>query len=473
MLSSLASFFTALKRLKDCFLGAGIFCIIYLSIPVFVFLFGCLVAITLPFTLLFHLVSVPIGWAQRIFGPAKAVAPVVFEETEGDKYYRFPVKRDGALASKVLDFITFLNQSEKIQRHSLPRLVNWENQYPYPKWPDGKRHAEFLFYETKLYKISLNNLPEAPQEAEDLKRAMRYFGESVFNNYRFCQPHELAIDMDLLWRACELRLQRAIRVQFKRMSNTVPSTIIPVEKDFWKTTVFPGAVYRAVFIEAKRRQRPYGFANRQPERSAFITPWDKDLFSTLKSVVATNEERSRFFENMDSDFYRIARNKWVEKNDDWLRRYFIAYEQSGSLGDFSSNKNIRRRTLEWLEEIGRPTSKEELQHELREYIKERGEFIHATKKNDQEIFFSNRSDLRVLRSPEELRYFEQWYPYGRKVKEEELDLQNIVYGLVERLFFEHMITFDEILMIQDIMDGDSSKQGSLEALRLLKLFLER
>ena len=138
-----------------------------------------------------------------------------------------------------------------------------------------------------------------------------------------------------------------------------------------------------------------------------------------------------------------------------------------------SNKIIQAQALKWLEEIGRPISTEDLLLELSQYEKERYDFIWLTFKNDWNAFSLGSSKLHVVAHPEKLLYFEEWADWDRNVSQEELDLQDIIYGLVERLFYEHMISIEDIVGVQDITDMDCTYQGSFEALCFLKSSLEK
>jgi len=446
--------------------------LILLGTCAFALITGLALMFPLPRTFFFVLDSFSFfGFRGSRIKQRNSVAELL-KENEIDIFFTYNVVRPDKMVSEVIALIDFLMRFPKQPRSEIPRLKPLEKD-KYPRWPNsfGSRPRHNLIYETKAYKTMLEHLPAAPEENENLEKVDAYFRNSVSRNPSFYKA--FALDLSILHSASRIRLKRIMRIGYQRyISRGAPPSPQGGQR-LWEARVYPGRIFRAVFIERKRRHTVRLFCG-SLEGEKYPTPWDKDLFYSLKEATATKQEKDLFFKRVEDDLYRISRNKWAEKNNcDWLRIYFLACEQSGSLKALRSNKNIQAQTLKWLEEIGRPISTEDLLLELSHYEKERSDFIWLTFKNDWNAFSLGSSKLHVVAHPEKLLYFEEWADWGRNVTQEELDLQDIIYGLVERLFYEHMISIEDIVGVQDITDMNCTYQGSFEALCLIKSSLEK
>lgn len=433
---------------------------------------GLVLMLPLPPTLLSKLNRSPFSIFSSLSNPKMNSAPEIIRESDSDPFYSFAVIRPKETVTEILGFMDALMQRPETPSHALPRLSSLCPE-KYPLWPYRKGFEYKLIYDTKTYRTLLACLPAAPKEDDILRGADRYFRNTVIRDRDPCRAREM--DLSLLHASCRLRLRRGMRLEYQKALNTNPSLPLQGKGDSWLAKVFPGRVFRAVFIELKRkRPRPWAPSfSRCPERQTFATPWDWDLFYSLKHATATDQDRDVFYRNVDDDLRRIARNQWVEHNgSDWLRRYFIACQQSGSLKALRLNNNMQNQALEWLEGIGRSLSSDDLLCELDNFCREQNEFIDSAFRKNHKAFYLGSGKLQVLARPEKLLHFTEWGDWHRKSTQEELDLQNIVYGLVERLWYEHMLSIEDIIKIQDVTDEDPEKEGSLKALRLLRALLQ-
>lgn len=330
--------------------------------------------------------------------------------------------------------------------------------------------------ESQAYVDLINAMPEAPGEQDALAKAESYFRSKVSSLIRN-NPKLASLDLSRVQNAARLRLQRQIRKKYQKLLRRGSlSESVAAEKFVSDVLprVNPSRIFRSVLADygrklARRSNAKVGIESTVSLDKTFSEEGDL-TFGDILEDKSDNEQDEQVF----ADIGRNARNAYFNSIQGDLAKNLLFRSamnmRPGS--DISTDAGRLRKIQDALEAAGEKVEFDKLQKLAISLMQEFREKVSAKANADYERYQSTGQLPDLVAGPESLKYLTS----GREtvslpVNREDREAHVLVDDMLEQLLGQGMITEQQAVAIQDILDENPKKTGAVAAMRELREML--